>query len=210
MYRQNCSLCFRPQREGGGVYAFYGETSSAIFKSGTNIHHNVADSGKSIQITGGLIVYMLPAPAGHWLSSGMCEVYRFTCNTLPPLPSWGPGGLTGPSMNPEKYTSCKQPSVKAACKLDPDGTEHKNDVGWCPAMAFVQPCPWDTHPAFLGQRVFNLPPTPVDIDFPRSCSPGIWGSADELLQDGPECAGLCPAGVFESCSLRHTVTPCST
>ena len=193
--------------------------ASVLLQNRTLLHGNIAESANSIQVTGGLIIYRLPAPAGHWLMSGVCRIYREACFSFPC--EYGQLDFCLPRI------SCRLTRTQEACAVDPgahatctyahtmhisctyahilsmhirtDPEEHLIfGVGWCPMATFMQPCPWKSNPDLLGDRMFALPVAPVDGDFPRSCSPGILGSADATLQDGPECAGPCPQGVENS------------
>eukprot|EP00966_Prymnesium_polylepis_P025929 597650-Prymnesium_polylepis.1 len=66
--------------EGAGLHLLSG---SVILANATRFHRNrAAVGGASYKVRTGRAIYELPAPPGHWLPNGRCEVYRESCPTV--------------------------------------------------------------------------------------------------------------------------------
>ena len=146
----------------------------------------------------------LPAPPGHWMPISLCEVYREAYDS--PCEATEAGTL---GFCEKRRDQC--PFVADVCDasggcVPPEG---------CTPATFVQPCDWRRDPSLLGQRVYQFPGQPIDIDLPYACYAGILGSADATMQGSRLCAGACPSGkqcpaaaTFEALDCEPGVFPC--
>ena len=67
---------------------------------------------------------------------------------------------------------------------------------------------WQGDPDLVGERVYQLPEGPTDVDLPFACPAGFLGGSTIDEQSTSACAGRCPAGGL--CLQPATVepTPC--
>ena len=123
------------------------------------------------------LVYVLPAPRGHYLDSSIkCE--QFLCCAEVCDKGCGPAAI--PSYSPHPPPQCK---VKIPCKS--------------------QLC----SPGLVGKHVTVVPQKSGFNDtFPPRCAPGFYGnSTDPLYQASAICEGPCSEGHY--CARKGTVLP---
>ena len=162
---------------GGGLYAKEG---AVTLMNGTLFRDNSAFEGATIFVSIADVIYLLPVPAGHFVSASLCSPTWVPCPT-----SVCKGGCTNNiSLVPaasytgeESYDSCPIPPYH------------------------IQSCPWSEALSatphgigILGQTLETLRPGLLDQpNWPIPCSPGIRGATTENLagQTGAFCAGFC-------------------
>ena len=178
--------CARRAQEGGGLYLVSGRVT---LSNGSALRGNRAASAASnaLFFGSGEATYLLPAPAGHWLSQAQCRVYRKAC------PVVQANGIY--VLDP----ACQ--AARDRCALLPPTTPLREE---CTERAFVQPCNWEVA-GQLGRALYQLPVQHVEGDLPSPCAPGVLGSADVARQGSAACAGPCPAG--QLCPRPATVVP---
>ena len=182
----------RADQQGGGLYAVQG---GMVLTNGTLFRNNTAPVGATIFIATADVVYMLPAPAGHYIMARECTVtfaYCPVCTSHPCAQGTCYGGCRkNASLEPAvSVTNCVQPPYVA------------------------QSCPWDSRltasalPAILGRQLETLlPGTIEDAVWPMPCPRGFVGAsgADIQGQASASCAGVCPAGSY--CPDEATIEP---
>eukprot|EP00964_Phaeocystis_antarctica_P014195 scaffold7814_cov70-Phaeocystis_antarctica.AAC.3 len=130
------------------------------------------------------VIYVLPAPPGHYTNARKCKVVYAPC----------PGG------DPCK-SKCNQDK-----SLYPAATTNRSSCTQPPYN--IQPCPWSinlTANAF-GEEILGLtlekllPGTYDQPEWPVPCSPGLLGATADTTNGRGQltalCAGLCPAGYY--------------
>ena len=169
---------------GGGLYT---ESSYVLLTRQTLVTGCRASSGgASLSVAAGAFVtYALPAPPGRYVSATTCLVYREAC-----LPG-------------RDDADC--PAREIRCARITDVNASVDGEPCTPILSSGQPCAWRRQPQLIGQMVEALPQSPVDEDYPYTCSAGLLGSPDALDQGTSRCAGPCPAGKL--CSDAATVEP---
>ena len=173
-------------QDGGGLYL----GSGRVTLSSSALTGNTATKTASgaIFFQAGSIVYLLPAPPGHWLPQTPCEVHREACKQV----------LSSGFYVPDP--DCQ--AARGACSLLlPAEAEQREE---CTPVSLVQTCDWFV-PGQLGKELYQLPVQHVEEDFPYPCAAGVLGSADVAQQASPACAGPCPAGSL--CPRQSTVVP---
>ena len=135
---------------GGGLFVVTSETVE--LSNNTLFSDNVAATGAAIMPHGGTTLYRLPTPAGHWLPSSQCVMFRDSCSVFG-------------SFDSEAFEDCEK--AFDACAVDGNDTQHDA----CPAATNVQPCDWEGSPDLLGQMLYVLPSMPVGGTFPAACNP---------------------------------------
>jgi len=183
--RSSISNCVATS-SGGGLYSASGRTT---LSNGTLVHGCAAPEGRALNLKGE-VSYALPAPTGRWLPNGRCEIFRAACAYHP------------------KYQAAQQ-SACLAHRDDCSLTYEPPESWYCQEPTFVQPCNWEDarggDSSLLGQRLYELPASPVEQDFPFACDAGLLGSDDPDEQSSSACAGPCPAGTY--CPHEATFEP---
>ena len=68
-------------------------------------------------------------------------------------------------------------------------------------------CDLSRRPTLHGRLVHRLADGAHDGSYPLACPPGVFGTAEDIAQVSPTCAGACPAG--RTCAAgTHTPLPC--
>jgi len=179
--------------QGGGIFSAGGRTT---LSNRSYISNCSAPKGKSIYVLAGEVVYVLPAPAGHWLPNAHCEVARKPCDY----------------RDKSTYDNCSSLVQRDSCSLIPPNRIDPPTPELCQDPIFVQPCNWNEEEggdaSILGAYLLRLPPEPMDSDFPYACAAGLNAykvtdpPALDSRQSSPflgsqstrDCAGQCPAG----------------
>ena len=175
-----CSNC----SQGGGIYAHGG---SVLLTNGTILSNNSATRGATIYVETAVVVYVLPVPAGHYVSASLCKRTWAAC----PLP-------------------CQDQCTKNI-SLAPSASSG----GSCDLPPFqFQGCPWShslnpyARPELLGMVLETVLAGELNTPtWPAPCSPGILGatSTDMEGQASPQCRRPCPAGYY--CPSHNTTVP---
>jgi hypothetical protein len=148
-------------------------------------------ANNSFKVEAAEVIYVLPAPPGHYTNARKCEVVYTSC----------PDGC---SNNCTQNRSLKAASTAINCTQPPYN---------------IQSCPWNMGLAansfgeeILGLLLEKLLPGVYDWpEWPVPCSPGLLGAtADNTnLQTTPLCAGLCPAGFYCPAYATTEQIPCT-
>ena len=164
---------------GGLLYA----GTSVRLSERTALSNGSALLGSRVFMDNAAVSYQLPAPPGHWMPISLCEVYREAYDS--PCEATEAGTL---GFCEKRRDQC--PFVADVCDASGDCVPPEG----CTPATFVQRCDWRRDPSLLGQRVYQFPGQPIDIDLPYACYAGILGSADATMQGSRLCAGACPSG----------------
>ena len=152
-------------------------------------------ANNSFRVEAAEVIYVLPAPPGHYTNGRECEVVYTSC----PPPSEGhcPNGCT-------QDKSLIPGDISSNCTQRP---------------YYIQSCPWNMYlvnnafgEKILGLLLEKLLPGVYDWpEWPVPCSPGLLGAtADNTnLQTTPLCAGLCPAGFYCPAYATTEQIPCT-
>ena len=186
---QHCKATY-----GAGLYQYSGHT---VLSNATLFAENkVTGRGASYMVMSGIATYVLPAPSGHWLPNGRCEVYRAGCPTRGDS-LFTFAGLFGLSSGTVTVEDEKCIATVDQCKLLPDnadGSAPSANGTTCQKSTFAQPCDWKADPAQLGLPLYTFPSGYEDQDLPFPCAPGLLGSSSVEDQKSSVCGGQCPAG----------------
>ena len=148
-------------------------------------------ANNSFRVEAAEVIYVLPAPPGHYTNGRECEVVYTSC----PPPSEGhcPNGCT-------QDKSLIPGDISSNCTQRP---------------YYIQSCPWNMYlvnnafgEKILGLLLEKLLPGVYDRpEWPVPCSPGLLGATTDSTngQVSPFCAGLCPAGFY--CPAYATTEP---
>ena len=173
--------------QGGAIYAADGSVQLA---NGTLFRNNAAPTGATIHVDLAVVVYMLPAPAGHYVSAAPCRVVWASC----------PSSCSRDGRCTNNITLKPQASSDESCDLPPFQ---------------YQSCPWSTDlnpnalgQGLLGETVETLLAGELNAPmWPNPCSPGLLGAGVDHIegQTSSQCAGPCPAGYY--CPSGATTVP---
>jgi hypothetical protein len=167
--------------QGGGIYNYGGEV---LLTAGTALDgNNATGRGATIGSRAGSTTYVLPAPAGRWVSGMRCLVARSPC----PIDT-----VSGYAERNCSYTRDECARIASRTAVVEGVT--------CQLPTLVQTCDWAAFPAHIGSTFQSLPTGNPDIfvsvDYPYRCTGAIGGvpGSDDTHQSSPQCAGVCPAG----------------
>ena len=150
-------------------------------------------ANNSFRVEAAEVIYVLPAPPGHYTNARTCEVVYASCPNRDDCPN----DCTQNRSLPAAATAinCTQPPYN------------------------IQSCPWNlglTANGFgekiLGMVLEKLLPGVYDRpQWPVPCSPGLLGATadDTNGQVTPLCAGLCPAGFYCPAYATTEQIPCT-
>ena len=173
----NCTICSNTAKRGStdSTAALNVESGRVWLGSGTRFANN------SFSVKAAEVIYVLPAPPGHYINARKCEVVYTPC----------------PSNAGDCPDGCTQNK-----SLIPGATS--NDCTQRPY--YIQSCPWNMHlvangfgEEILGLVLETLLPGDYNLaEWPVPCSPGLLGATADNIDDQttPLCAGLCPAGFY--------------
>ena len=172
--------------QGGAIYA---EGGSVQLANGTLFQNNSATTGATIFIERAVVVYVLPAPAGHYIGATECQV---------------------------TWASCPSECLSSGCAHNISAAPSASSGGSCTLPPFnIQSCPWSRHvnpiaigPQLLGKPLQALPAGGLNTPtWPIPCSAGVLGAGvnDADGQKSALCAGRCPAGSY--CPNEATMEP---
>ena len=160
-----CSISGNRAATGGG--GIYNDGAQLELSTRTALLNNSAPGGGSISFLAGGIFYRLPAPAGRWLPSGECVIFRESCGV------WGDCSDPG-DVGHADCVKCDEAAFRAACGVNATAAGSASGCspttadtvgGCCPDATFVQPCDWEADPTLLGQQIYTLQQDqPVDDD----------------------------------------------
>ena len=174
--------------QGGAIYA---ATGSVQLANGTLFQNNSATTGATIYIDLAVVVYVLPAPAGHYISAAECRVTWASC----------PSGC--------QYSG-------EGCTHNMSATPSASSGGSCTLPPYnYQSCPWSRDintyaitQGLLGKPLETLLAGELDTPtWPIPCGAGMLGASvnDVDGQKSALCAGRCPAGSY--CPNEATMEP---
>lgn len=92
----------------------------AFVTNNSLISDNSAQSGNSFYLQGGMIIGVLPLPAGHWLPASTCGVVRKPCSPMANYDGVGPSPCNGmaPNSVPIHAETCACFDVSSRKKAD--------------------------------------------------------------------------------------------
>jgi hypothetical protein len=136
--------------------AIYNDGGNLELSTRTVLLNNSAPDGATISFPAGSILYRLPAPAGRWLPSGECVIFRESCGV------WGDCDQSNADC-----LACDADDSRAGCAVNSTAVIRTSNpspcypstsaVGHCcTEVNFVQPCDWQADPSLLGQQIYTL------------------------------------------------------
>ena len=159
--------------------------------NGTLFQNNSATTGATIYIDLAVVVYVLPAPAGHYISAAECRVTWASC---PSECQYSGEGCT------HNMSATPSASSGGSCTLPPYN---------------YQSCPWSRDininaitQGLIGKLLETLLAGELDTPtWPIPCGAGVLGASvnDVDGQKSALCAGRCPAGSY--CPNEATMEP---
>ena len=214
--------------DGFGGALFVTSRGLALLSNGTSFVGNQvlgtpdgASHGGAV-LSEGTTVYLLPAPAGHFVFGQRCYVQRAVCTRD------GKGFYDDQACVDTALTCSLQVEANATVCQSSDrrdsidanitanitaniyaadeagGGEDHYHCTFCQPILDNQQCPWRELPELVGGFVHNLPQS-VDGTFPQACAPGVLGSREPEHQVAASCGGRCAAGWL--CPDEATLEP---
>ena len=153
-----------------------------LLRDGTQFRNN------GIVVVFAMVVYLLPAPPGHFIAAQECGVNWAQCRSDC---SWD--ATCSPTLPGDIALASAPEAGCYASVLPPD---------------LQQACPWDTfydQGTLLGRSYGRLTGATDVPEWPFPCSRGLLGSREPNGQLSAVCDGLCPSGKY--CPDLATVDP---
>ena len=196
--------------DGFGGALFVTSRGSALLSNGTSFVGNqvvgtleAASHGNSV-LSEGRTVYLLPAPAGHFIFGQRCYVQRAAC-TRDGKGFYDDQACVDTTLNCSLQIEtdakvCQSSGIRDGINVDVHATDEAGSgeahCTSCQDILDNQQCPWRELPELVGGFVQNLPQS-VDGTFPQACAPGVLGSTEPQYQMAAICSGKCRSGTFQ-------------